>query len=296
METQTPPPSSPAVVPDVDGTKEGPAPPKSKNWLFIMLVIFVILLSLGTAAFFAYQNVQLKKQAAQTTPLASPKPTAEAGTTDPTANWKIYKDDSYKYELKYPETNSDYAKGIMPSQQYLDNNLDVGYRLLILRNTLKQQYFRIKTKKIYTTTSLLDYWKSDSDVASSGLIFNVCNLEKCVGSYKNSSKSYQFNLKNSKVGGVNALTIGVTIPSEFQETIIFKLNDDYIMEIDKGVDTLSNQILSTLKFIDTQTTLGIGTGCQYKGKTYADGEGFKDSCNSCSCDNGQVLCTLMACQ
>lgn len=37
--------------------------------------------------------------------------------------------------------------------------------------------------------------------------------------------------------------------------------------------------------------------CQYNGKTYKQGEGFKssDGCNTCSCTKGKVACTLMAC-
>lgn len=38
--------------------------------------------------------------------------------------------------------------------------------------------------------------------------------------------------------------------------------------------------------------------CDYNGNTYKSGEGFKDidGCNSCSCDNGKIACTLMACE
>ena len=38
--------------------------------------------------------------------------------------------------------------------------------------------------------------------------------------------------------------------------------------------------------------------CLYGGKTYKSGDGFKstDGCNSCSCEDGQVACTLMACE
>lgn len=38
--------------------------------------------------------------------------------------------------------------------------------------------------------------------------------------------------------------------------------------------------------------------CDYSGWSYADGESFKssDGCNYCACSNGQVVCTLMACQ
>lgn len=37
--------------------------------------------------------------------------------------------------------------------------------------------------------------------------------------------------------------------------------------------------------------------CEYNGKTYKPGEGFRsdDGCNSCSCENGQVACTMMFC-
>ena len=38
--------------------------------------------------------------------------------------------------------------------------------------------------------------------------------------------------------------------------------------------------------------------CQYNGKTYKSGEGFPadDGCNNCSCEDGKVGCTLMACE
>jgi hypothetical protein len=38
--------------------------------------------------------------------------------------------------------------------------------------------------------------------------------------------------------------------------------------------------------------------CTQDGETYADGDEVPapDSCNSCSCDNGQIACTAMACE
>lgn len=38
--------------------------------------------------------------------------------------------------------------------------------------------------------------------------------------------------------------------------------------------------------------------CQYNGKTYKSGENFpaKDGCNSCDCNDGKVVCTLIGCQ
>jgi hypothetical protein len=38
-------------------------------------------------------------------------------------------------------------------------------------------------------------------------------------------------------------------------------------------------------------------GCVYEGRTYYPGDSFPsiDGCNSCGCDDGQIVCTTMAC-
>ena len=52
---------------------------------------------------------------------------------------------------------------------------------------------------------------------------------------------------------------------------------------------------------DSSETGGVGgasTGsCIYDGQTYAEGSSFPatDGCNTCSCANGMVMCTEMAC-
>jgi hypothetical protein len=42
----------------------------------------------------------------------------------------------------------------------------------------------------------------------------------------------------------------------------------------------------------------IPHSCRYNGKTYKSGESFpaKDGCNICTCDDGKIACTLMACE
>jgi hypothetical protein len=70
-------------------------PAKPKNRLFISLVIFVILLSLGAAGFFAYQNYQLTHQPMPIQPPPSPIP-------DPTANWKTYTNTQSEFSFQYP--------------------------------------------------------------------------------------------------------------------------------------------------------------------------------------------------
>ena len=54
------------------------------------------------------------------------------------------------------------------------------------------------------------------------------------------------------------------------------------------------QIISSFHTLETMAAPS-GVSCQYKGKTYKDGESFKDSCNSCSCESGEIACTTMAC-
>ncbi len=44
-------------------------------------------------------------------------------------------------------------------------------------------------------------------------------------------------------------------------------------------------------------TLNQNQTCQQNGNTYGPGESVpsSDTCNTCSCDNGQIACTAMAC-
>lgn len=37
------------------------------------------------------------------------------------------------------------------------------------------------------------------------------------------------------------------------------------------------------------------TTCSYNGVTYESGDNFRDNCNTCLCQNGEIQCTLMAC-
>ncbi len=67
----------------------------SKTPIIIMIIVTVI--SLALSGYLAYQNYNLNQQIGQSEEI-SPSPTA-----DPTADWKTYKSDRYKYEFKYPE-------------------------------------------------------------------------------------------------------------------------------------------------------------------------------------------------
>lgn len=84
-----------------------PSPPplvariKTKNWVLISLVLFVIFLSLGAAGFFAYQYMQLKQQI-NSKPTPSPTSFSKTPPADPTADWKTYNNTLYKFSHKFP--------------------------------------------------------------------------------------------------------------------------------------------------------------------------------------------------
>ena len=73
------------------------------------------------------------------------------------------------------------------------------------------------------------------------------------------------------------LTIGFVLGVSFRRTIVTPAGNKPLDRIDQ------NQ---------------IPKDCLYGGKTYKSGEGFpsEDGCNSCSCEDGQVACTLIACE
>lgn len=61
---------------------------------------------------------------------------------------------------------------------------------------------------------------------------------------------------------------------------------------------LVGQNLDRIKELVKANQLLPSSGCQYNGQSYKSGDGFPsaDGCNSCGCNDGQVACTLMACE
>lgn len=55
-------------------------------------------------------------------------------------------------------------------------------------------------------------------------------------------------------------------------------------------------LITTLVVVGMLITKSTGKTCNYNGTIYSDGEGFTNDCNSCSCQNGEVTCTTMACE
>ncbi len=85
--------------------------PKTSNFLIILLSI-LLFISVVIAGFFAYQTQRLVSElkikneeliVKTSEPTVEPVATNSAiATADPTANWKTYTDDKYKFSLRYP--------------------------------------------------------------------------------------------------------------------------------------------------------------------------------------------------
>ena len=99
MENQTQLPVNQSVSETVIQTEQLP---KKSNFLIILLSSLLII-SLMIAGFFAFQTQRLVKELrvmsdeSKQKTVATPEP-----TSDPTADWKTYTNDKYKFSLKYP--------------------------------------------------------------------------------------------------------------------------------------------------------------------------------------------------
>jgi hypothetical protein len=84
-----------------------PAPTSKTTWIFIAVIVVLI----GVASYFGYQNYQLKQPLTTQQPSPTPattivdSPTSTSTPTytpDPISNWKTYTDTKNDYSIKYP--------------------------------------------------------------------------------------------------------------------------------------------------------------------------------------------------
>jgi len=70
-----------------------------------------------------------------------------------------------------------------------------------------------------------------------------------------------------------------------------------VAAISLALGVLVGQNIDKIKGLIRSNPLSPALVCEYGEKKYKSGESFKatDGCNSCGCNNGEVACTLMAC-
>ena len=242
----------------------------------ILLSLLFLLIGFGAGFLAGNPNVTqiLMHRLVQNTPAptSAPLPTP---TINPIANWKPYTINSIGFSFRYPRSwflneSSEDTISVTSTDLKHGGNIEAG--------------FSIKRYPNPKRVAFNDWCRQ-----------NQCNV------------SYNLNsplIYSTAVAGVPAMRQDPdSAPEDIEYTYIYIIKDRFIYEITGSFNinnpdrkVLLNQILSTFIFADRDNTINSSQSCTYKGKTYASGEGFKDLCNSCICQDGQVGCTLMACQ
>jgi len=132
---ENPPPAIPQQSPTIQPQKPSQEPPvfkpseeskKPKNKL-IPLLVFLLIVALGVAGYFGWQNYQLKleKEVVDIQPESSP-----VVEVDETAEWEIYTNDKYNFQFKYPSDADIEEKNNSPAGQFIvsveSNTLNVN--------------------------------------------------------------------------------------------------------------------------------------------------------------------------
>ena len=243
----------PISLPSQDSVPASTPSPSKKLFVIIGIIIFILILTSGAFFLGKSQNNQSNSPSPSSTSSSfstfSPTPTPA-----PTADWETYTDKEYKFEIKYPKPNAEF-KNQLPLKQYLDNDLSQGYRLTLSSNNIKREDFLIIIKKVESTTSLIDYWKSEQ--IKNGANSVECTSNQCTVYYITPDRKITYNILKEDLQGRNSIVINnpksnytTDTFSIYSQTILFRLNDQYIFSIYKGSAPITDQILSTFKFTD----------------------------------------------
>jgi len=224
--------------------------------------------------------MQLQKQikVMQISPIPQISPIS---TNNPIENWKAYSDNKIGYSFEYP------------SEWYLEKSSS-GMHGVTLKNYTDSQLTKEEKMNVFFGSEPTDKIYIDiteyNEVISNGE--QLIDWYKRNGYYTSDMSGDPLSIKDTIVSNNPGIIVHY---SGVGDSYIFRSNNRvfkaYFGPLGTRKSQLFHQILSTFKFIENTNKLT----CQYQGKTYQEGESFKDACNSCSCESGQVACTLMAC-
>lgn len=198
-------------------------------------ILIIILIALGIGGYLLYQ-----KQIKPTSPLQNPQ--ASQSTPDETANWEIYTNKTYKYNLKYPRQLAYSGKD---STVYFSENTTpmniLKYRIEV--NKIKRNF-----EKIYNAPD--DFFIQDEIDTLGHKFIKQKNL--LIDNVKAVSYKYELSNDQIKKGETGGLTQGIIINKDglmieviIQSTTIPPATPWFdLQEFD--------QILSTFKFIDQE--------------------------------------------
>lgn len=217
---------------------EQPIPKKSFPLKWILII--ALLAGIVFAGIYLIFKSQSNKQTPQPTPQVSVQPAVSSIPTpisDETTNWKIYKDEKYKFQFQYPKTL--YLKKSLkfPDQIFLtENDIDI--------DKVQEGPFALISIAIWDKNA---FQKAGYPLQ-----------EKYLKS------------ENIVIDGVNAIKVSGIIPEEqeglylagtYHQEIYLSVNDKIInfvfYENPSNNIKLLDQILSTFKFINTESDKDI---------------------------------------
>jgi len=281
MDPQAP-PINPNPVPEIPPTAASTSTPpvwndvnqKKYKTLFVLVVV-LILLVLGGLGYWVYGRFYLNKQISN--PASTPTTSATAlATADPTATWKTFTDPDGVFSFKYPETYSIDNTHISP---YLNRNITWRYNNVSVLDC-RGDCPVIDTKKQTTlggkaATIITGYV---------GAVGGEIPHEYISYEIKLNTKFFLFSIQ--------------AIPLYLTKDEVSVYDTPSIQKMKPQDLVIFDQILSTFKFLGEESQPGGSLNCQYKGVAYKNGDSVPsgDKCNTCSCSNGQVACTTIACE
>lgn len=266
------------LEPATQATTDALPPKKPKALVFIVILLALVALTLGGLVVWrAMQPKTSSIEESMTPPVVPAGEEVEQITEeeviveqpDETADWKVYENLEYNFSIKFP------------------NN----YRTYIQSAGAGTQEASIDARSLYISESSSSepYLERLVDISTINLLPAAVDSFESI-SLTDNIQAYKLKVTDNPPFG----TYYVQIPD----------TQDYLeimVQTDSSRIDITNQILSTFKFTSTASSTTPGAAlqgsCTQDGETYADGDEVPapDSCNSCSCENGQIACTAMAC-
>ncbi len=212
-------------------------PPSPKIFpLNLILIILIIVVIFSTVIMSAVKN-QANKQTPKPSPQTSIKPSSPltpTPTTDPTANWKTYKDEKYKFQFRYPPTVYLKQSPKFGDQIFLtENDIDI--------NEVNEGPFALVTVAIWNKNEFqkAGYPQQDKYLKSENIIIDGVNAVKVSGIIP----------ENQYLAGTYHQEVSFSISDKIIQFVFY---EDPVNNI-----KLLDQILSTFKFIDSNQKSAI---------------------------------------